>query len=310
MSRYVVARLLQMLLVVAATTFLIFALVWALPGDPLTGLCGYRSCPPAYEAAMRAKLHLDQPMPVQYLHYVAGLATGDLGQTPSAGSVSHELAAAYPVTVRLAVVAIGFEMVLGLAVGLLGALRHGKLSDHAVLVVTMVLTCIPVFVIGTLLQAWLGVRLQWFPATVSSAGGWGELILPGFVLSVLSLVFVARLLRAELVDNLRADYVRTAIAKGLPRRRVVWHALRNSLIPVVTFIGADFGALLGGAIVVEGIFNIHGVGGLVVRSIYRRESAMVVGVVTVLIVAFLVVNLLVDLLYAALDPRIRTTQAR
>ncbi len=305
MSRYVARRLLQMLLVVTGATFLIFALVWALPGDPLSGMCGYRQCPAAYQTAMREKFHLDQPLWVQYTSYITNLLHGDLGETPGGRLVSHELVAAYPVTVRLALIAIGFEVIIGGLLGVVTALRKGKLSDHAALAVTMVLSSVPVFVIGTMMQLGLGLRLHWFPATISAAGSWSELILPGFALSVLSLVFVARLLRADLIDNLRADYVRTAIAKGLPRHRVVWHALRNSLIPVVTFIGADFGALLGGAIVVEGIFNIHGVGGLIVRSIYRRESAMVVGVVTVLIVVFLVVNLLVDLLYAALDPRIR-----
>ncbi len=162
------------------------------------------------------------------------------------------------------------------------------------------------FVIGTTAQYIFGIRLGWFPPTVSQEAPVSDLILPALVLASLSLAYVARLMRTTLAENLRADYVRTATAKGLARRRVIGlHAVRNSLIPVVTFIGADFGALLGGAIVTEGIFNIAGVGGLTYRAIRTREGATVTAVVTVLVLVFLIVNLLVDLLYAYLDPRIR-----
>jgi oligopeptide transport system permease protein len=171
---------------------------------------------------------------------------------------------------------------------------------------TLLVISIPVFVIGYLLQLLLGVKLELFPVTVSAGAPLNELVLPAFVLATTSLAYVARLMRANLAENLHADYVRTATAKGLSRGRVVGvHTVRNSLIPVVTFIGADFGALLGGAIVIEGIFNINGVGGLIFGSIRTREGAMVTGAVTVLVIVFLLVNLLVDLLYAVLDPRIR-----
>jgi oligopeptide transport system permease protein len=213
---------------------------------------------------------------------------------------------AFPITARLTAVAILFELVLGIGIGILAALRRGGLIDNASLLSTLIALSLPVFVIGFLLQYIVGVRLGWFPVTVGSEAPWGDLILPGFVLAVLSLAFVLRLTRAGIIETLRADHVRTAIAKGLPRSTVIWrHVVRNSLIPVVTYIGADIGVLMAGAIVTEGIFNIQGVGGLLFGAVRQRENATVTSITTVLVLIVLLVNLLVDLLYARLDPRIR-----
>lgn len=306
MGRYTIRRLLQMIPVIIGTTFLIYAMVWALPGDPFAGKCGDRPCPESYVSQMREKFNLDDPLPVQYGKYLTKLVQGDFGESFSGRSVLDEIAQAFPVTFKLAVVAILIEIVIGITAGVLAALRRGKFLDNLVLVSTLVVISIPVFVIGFLAQYTFGIKLGWFPATVGPQASLYELILPAFVLASLSLAYVARLMRGNLTENLRADYVRTATAKGLPRRRVIGrHAVRNSLIPVVTFIGADFGALLGGAIVTEGIFNIRGIGGLLYLSIRTREGATVVGIVTVLVLVFLLVNLLVDILYGAIDPRIR-----
>lgn len=306
MGRYTIRRLLQMIPVIIGTTFLIYAMVWALPGDPFAGKCGDRPCPPTYIAEMRAKFNLDDPLPIQYGKYLGNLLQGNFGESFSGRSVWSEISAAFPVTFRLAVIAILFEIIIGISAGVLAALKRGKFLDNLVLISTLIVISIPVFVIGYLMQFIFGLKLGWFPPTVSSNATWYELILPGFVLASLSLAYVARLMRGNLTENLRADYVRTATSKGLTRRRVIGrHAVRNSLIPVVTFIGADFGALLGGAIVTEGIFNIRGIGGLLYLSIRTREGATVVGVVTVLVLVFLLVNLLVDILYGAIDPRIR-----
>jgi oligopeptide transport system permease protein len=195
--------------------------------------------------------------------------------------------------------AIVFESVIGILAGVLTGIKRGGFLDNLVLVSTLVVISIPVFVIGGLAQYFLGVKLGLFPVTVTSINpSFYELALPAMVLGSLSLAYVTRLTRTNLIENLRADYVRTAVAKGLTRRRAIGlHALRNSLIPVVTFIGFDFGALLSGAIVTESIFNIH-------RSIRVRDGASVVGAVTVLVIVYLFVNLLVDLLYGLLDPRI------
>ena len=306
MGRYVARRLLQMIPVVIGTTFLIFALVWALPGDPFAGKCGDRPCPPDYVAAMTNKFSLDEPLPLQYLAYLGRLVQGDFGATFSGQSVAEALVRVFPTTVKLTLLAIAIEVIIGIAAGVVAAVRRGSFTDTLVLVSTLVVISIPIFVIGYALQFLLGINLGLFPVTVSPAARLYELVMPAFVLASTSLAYVARLMRANLAENLRADYVRTATAKGLSQRRVVGvHTVRASLIPVVTFIGADLGALLGGSIVVEGIFNIDGVGGLIFDSVRRYEGAMVTGAVTVLVLIFLLVNLLVDLLYAVLDPRIR-----
>lgn len=306
MGRYVARRLLQMIPVVIGTTFLIYLLVWALPGDPFAGKCGERPCPDTYVAAMTAKFNLNDPLPVQYVKYVGNLVRGDFGESFTGVRVIDELARAFPITIRLALLALALEILIGVVAGVVAALRKGGLADTLVLVSTLFVISIPVFVIGHALQFMLGVNLRLFPVTVSPEARLGELLLPAFVLASVSLAYVARLMRANLAENLHADYVRTATAKGLTRQRVVGvHTVRNSLIPVVTFLGADLGVLLGGSIIVEGIFNIAGVGGLIFSSIQRVDGTVVTGTVTVLVLLFLLINLVVDLLYAVLDPRVR-----
>jgi oligopeptide transport system permease protein len=303
---YILRRLLQMIPVIVGTTFLIFAMVFALPGDPLAGKCGERPCSAEYAATFREKYNLDDSLPVQYGKYMQNLAAGDLGETYQGVKVTDRLKETYPVTAKLSLLAIAIETVIGIAAGVLTGIRRNGFLDNLVLVSTLVLISIPIFVIGGVSQIFFGVRLGLFPVTVTSADpSLYELTLPALVLGSLSVAYVSRLMRTNLAENLRADYVRTAIAKGLTRRRAIGlHALRNSLIPVITFIGFDFGALLGGAIVTERIFNIPGVGGYIFRSIKSREGVSVVGAVTVLVIVYLLVNLLVDLLYGLLDPRI------
>ena len=305
MGRYTLRRVLQMIPVLVGVTFLIFAAVYALPGDPLAGRCGDRPCPPAYVQAYTEKFHLDDPLPVQYVKYVGNVLHGDLGESISGEKVSEQIKRTYPTTLKLSAVAIAFEIIIGIGAGVVSAIRRKGIFDNAVLAVTLVLIAMPVFVTGKLLQLYLGIKLSWFPVT-SRDGTLHQLILPGFVLAGLSLAYAARITRTSLAEVLRSDYIRTARAKGLKPSRVIGvHGLRNALIPVITFIGADFGTLLSGAIITEGIFNIDGVGGLLYRSINREEGTTVTGVVTVLVLVFLLVNLLVDLLYAVLDPRIR-----
>jgi oligopeptide transport system permease protein len=236
---------------------------------------------------------------------MGNLLQGDLGTNFRDIKVADELKQRYPVTAKLALMAIFFEAVIGVAAGVLAGIRKGKLADNLVLVSTLFVISVPVFVIGVLMQYYLGVKWHLFPVTVSSDATFYELLMPAFVLGSISIAYAARLTRTNLVENLRSDYLRTAISKGLTRRRAIGvHALRNSLIPVITFIGADFGALLGGAIVTERIFNIQGVGGFLFTGIHNRDPISVVGTVTILVFVFLIVNLLVDLLYGVLDPRI------
>ncbi|KAB1946839.1 ABC transporter permease [Micromonospora sp. ALFpr18c] len=306
MGRYLLRRLLQLVPVFIGTTFLIYALVWAVPGDPFAGKCGERRCPDQYIAFMTEKYHLDQNVFVQYANYMKNLLQGDFGTTFSQREISDIILTSYPNTLKLALVALAIEAVIGLGAGVLTGLRRNGFLDNLVLVSTLFLIALPVFVVGFVLQWLLGVQWGIIKPTVSSEMRLSELIVPGFVLGSASVAYIARVARTSIAENRRADYVRTAIAKGLPMRRVVGvHLLRNSLIPVVTLLGTDLGALMGGAIVTEGIFGINGIGRQVFRAIVTKESATVVGIVVVLVLVYLVMNLLVDLLYAALDPRIR-----
>jgi oligopeptide transport system permease protein len=303
-GKYIVRRLLQMIPVVLGTTFLIYTLVFAIPGNPVEGRCGERPCPPNYVAAFNAEYNLDKPLLVQYALYLGKLVQGDLGTNFYGNSVAHELAIRWPTTIKLALMAIIIEIIVGISAGILAGIRRGKFTDNLVTVTTLLLISIPVFVIGNLAQLIFGVRLGWFPVTATH-GTFYELILPAFVLASLSVAYVARLMRTNLVENLRADYVRTARAKGLSHSRTVGvHTLRNSLIPVITYIGIDLGALMGGAIVTERIFNINGVGNFLYRSINQKDGVAVVGTITMLVLVFLLANLIVDILYGVLDPRI------
>ena len=203
-------------------------------------------------------------------------------------------------------VALAVEAVFGIGFGVLAGLRRGGWFDATALLASLVVIAVPVFVLGFLAQFLFGVRWGIAPVTVGDQASFARLLLPGIVLGSVSFAYVLRLTRSAVAETAQADWVRTAAATGASRSRVVsMHILRNSLIPVVTFLGADLGALLGGAVVTEGIFNIHGVGGALYQAVTRQEAPTVVGIVTVLVLVYLVANLVVDLLYAALDPRIR-----
>ncbi|WP_460069135.1 ABC transporter permease [Streptomyces sp. YKOK-I1] len=305
MGRYVVRRLLQMVPVFLGATLLIFLMVNVM-GDPVAGLCGERQCDAATTAQLKQEFGLDRPVWQQYLTYMGNVFTGDFGTAFNGQPVTELMATAFPVTARLTLVAILFEIVIGITLGVITGMRRGRPVDTGVLLATLVVISVPTFVTGLLLQLLLGVEWGWIRPSVSPDAAFGELLVPGLVLASVSLAYVTRLTRTSIAENRRSDYVRTAVAKGLPRRRVVTrHLLRNSLIPVITFIGADIGFLMGGAIVTERIFNIHGVGYQLYQGILRQNTQTVVGFVTVLVLVFLVTNLLVDLLYAVLDPRIR-----
>ncbi|MET9864573.1 ABC transporter permease [Streptomyces smyrnaeus] len=305
MGRYVIRRLLQMIPVFIGTTFLIFVMVYAV-GDPVNALFGERAPDPATAQQLREEFNLDKPIWQQYGLYMGKIFTGDFGNAFNGRPVTELMATAFPITIRLALVAIVIEIVIGIVLGVVTGLRRGRPVDSGVLMMTLVVISVPTFVTGSLAQYLLGVKWGWIAPAVSPAAPLGELLLPGLVLALVSLAYVTRLTRTSIAENSRADYVRTAIAKGLSRRRVtVRHLLRNSLIPVVTFLGTDVGNLMAGALVTERIFNIQGVGFQLWQGIVRQNSPTVVGFVTILVIVFLLANLLVDLLYAVLDPRIR-----
>ncbi|MCX5092670.1 ABC transporter permease [Streptomyces olivochromogenes] len=308
MGRYVARRLLQMIPVFIGTTLLIFLMVYALPGDPVRGLFGDKGGSPAVIASLRHQYGLDQPILVQYYHYMKDMILHfDFGtQIASGRPVTDVLGEAFPVTLRLASLSFAIEVVLGIALGVWAGMRAGRFADNAILLVSLLLISVPVFVLGFILKVVFAFQLNWLPPNVNDSTNYNELLMPAFVLATASLAYVTRLTRTSVAENMRADYIRTAVAKGLPKRRVVGvHLMRNSLIPVITYLGTDIGALMGGAVVTEGLFNIQGIGGTIYQSIVRREGTTLVGLVTILVLVYLLASLLVDLLYAVLDPRIR-----
>ncbi|MEA9986036.1 MULTISPECIES: ABC transporter permease [Subtercola] len=306
MAGYILRRLLQAIPVFFGTTFLIYFMVFAMPGDPILALFGDKTPSPALVAQLRAQYHLDQPFIVQYLIYIGGIFQGNFGISYSGQPVGDILLRTFPVTLRLAVIALFFETVFGIVVGLISGLRKGKLFDASSLVVSLILISLPIFVIAFVGQYVFGVQLGWARTTVGTGAPVQDLILPALVLASISFAQIVRLTRSSVIETSGLDFVRTAYSKGLSRNRIVpVHILRNSLIPVVTYLATDFGVLLVGATVTEGIFNVPGVGNTLYQAIIRSEGPTVVSFVTVMVLLYLIVNLIVDLLYGLLDPRIR-----
>jgi oligopeptide transport system permease protein len=306
MWRYVIRRILQMIPVIIGTTFIIYAMVFALPGDPIIALAGSKPLPASVVHALHDRYNLDDPLLVQYGKYMWGVLQGDLGEDFYGRPVSSIIGDRYTYTLQLTAIAWIFEMVVGIALGVWAGLRRGRFVDNVILGGTTLLIAVPTFVVGYTAQLLLGVKWGLFPVSSVQGEFPKSFLLPGIVLGSFSLAFVARLVRTSIAENIRADYMRTARAKGLPRHRaVVRHLLRNSLIPVVTYLGIDLGNLMAGAIVTEGIFNLPGIGQGVFVAVQQKQGTVVVGVTTVLVLVYLVANLVVDLLYGVLDPRIR-----
>ena len=305
MGKYLARRILQFIPVFLGATVLIFVLVWAIPGDPIRALAGDRFLPEGVQAALNERFGLDQPLWRQYWNYLTGVFQGDFGTDFRGRPVADIMRQSLPVTFRLAMLAFAVEVVIGIVAGILAGIRKNGFSDSLVLVSTLVVIAIPIFVLGFIAQLVVGVELGWLPVSGLRQGA-VSYILPALVLGSVSLAYIARLTRTSIVENMRSDYVRTATAKGLSRGRVVGiHTLRNSMIPVVTFLAIDLGGLMGGAIITETIFNLPGLGRAVFEGVQRQEGTVVVGIVTFLVIVYLVANLFVDVLYAVLDPRIR-----
>lgn len=305
MGRYVIRRLLQMIPVFFGVTFIMYFLMFAL-GDPIKNLGAGRQKNPAYEAFLRDQFNLDDPFVIQYLKYIKGIFTGDFGSTFAGKAVSEIFLERWPVTLKLGLTAFVIEVVLGIGIGIIAAQRKEGIVDRLSLAGTLVVLSIPVFVLGFTAQYIFGVKLGWFPPSGISDGWPMSYIMPATVLAAISLAYVLRLTRYKLLETFGADFMRTARAKGLPSRTILRkYGLRNSLIPVVTFLGADLGALIAGAVITEGIFNLPGIGNQLYVSIRLQEAAVVVGIVTIIVIIFLLMSLLVDILYAFLDPRIR-----
>ena len=306
MLRYIGRRLLQIIPVFFGATFLIFAMVYLMPGDPVAALGGDKGLTEAAAARIREEHNLDKPFWMQYLLYLKGVFTLDFGKSFNQQPVIDVMARAFPVTMALAIYALAIESIFGITLGTIAGVRRGGWFDSTILVFSLLLISVPTFVLGFVLQFLLGIKLGILPVTASVSVDFASLTMPAMVLGGVSLAYVIRLTRQSVSENVSADYVRTARAKGLTNRAVMSrHILRNSLIPVATFLGGDLGALMGGAIITEGIFNINGVGGTLWQAIRLGEAPTVVSITTVLVLVYILANLVVDLLYAVLDPRIR-----
>ncbi|SHK92509.1 oligopeptide transport system permease protein [Pseudonocardia thermophila] len=308
MGKFILRRIGQAVLVVLATTLLVFLGTFAL-GDPFAST-GDRQVPPAIAEQNRAIFGLDKPLYQQYFTYLGNLATGNLGvEYDQRRPVADMLIDVLPNTVRLALVAILIDVIIGVIAGIIAAVKRYSFSDVLVTVVSTVAIGVPTFVLGVVFLAYLA---GWgpFPAVPRPFGSevpwYQEVLLPAFTLAIVDAAFVARLMRGSMLEVLRADYIRTARAKGLSERVVIGkHALRNSIIPVVTYLGVSLGVLLGGALITESIFQYNGVGYLLFRAIAGNNVPIIAAVVVFAVLAFVVLSLIVDILYAFLDPRIR-----
>ncbi len=333
MPAFILSRLLQLVPVVLGMTLLAFALARLIPGDPVETMMGERGIDPAHHAAMRHALGLDRPLAVQYLDYLGGVASGDLGRSlVTKAPVLGEFLTVFPATVELSVIAVAFAIAVGLPVGVIAAVRRGSAFDWLAMTASLTGYSMPVFWWGLLLILLFSVHLGWTPVAgridvlydvppvtgfllvdtliardgAAFASALHHLVLPAIVLGTIPLGTIARMTRSAMLEVLQADHIRAARAKGLTSFRVVFvHALRNAMIPVVTVIGLATGTLLAGAVLTETIFPWPGVGKWLVEAVRRRDYPVLQGGILLVAGAVVCVNLLVDVLYGLLDPRIR-----
>ncbi len=304
--RYVARRALSSLIAVIGVSVLVFLLIHLIPGDPVDNLLG-EGADVADKAAMRACMDLDQSLPIQFGRFVRSVFDGTLGRTcpDQKRTIAQLIGAALPSTFVLAVSGMVVAITLALPLGIASALRRGRAIDLFATTVSLAGISVPSMWMGPMLLLVFYVQLGWLPGPIESRG-LAALVLPSFVLGTHLLAMLARMTRSSLVDVLGEDYIRTAHAKGLSSSRVVLrHALRNSLVPVITIAGMQFGSLLSGAVVIEKIFGRAGLGTLLLDGILQRDFRVVQGCTLVIAGIYVMVNLLVDLLYAAADPRVR-----
>lgn len=310
MLSLIVKRLLQLVLLLFGISFLVFMSMHLAPGDPASIIGG----PTASESdldAIRAELGLNEPVLVQYFDYIRGVVQGDLGYSfQNNQSVSESIATRFPQTLNLAIASMVVAVLIGVPAGIISAIKQNSWFDVSSTTVALAGISIPNFWLGAMLILIFSVELQWLPVGGLNAPFWTiegmkQLILPAITLGTASAAMIARMSRSAMLEVIRADYIRTARAKGVKKNVVVWvHALRNAMIPVITVIGLNFGFLLGGTIITEQVFAINGVGRLMIDAIAARDFPVVQGTVLLVATLFVVVNLLVDIIYAFVDPRI------
>jgi len=304
MLRYTVKRIVGVIPTLIIVVTFVFFFVRMIPGDPARLVAGEQATLDAVEA-VRVQLGLDKPVPVQYLKYVGGLLKGDLGMSlRTKRPVLEEVAARYGNTMALTIASLAWSSALGIILGVWSGKNRGKWQDFTGMTVAVSGISLPNFWIGFLLIMLFSVKLRWLPTT--GAGSWKNLILPAITLGTSIAAIIARFTRSSIVEVLKEDYIRTARAKGLKEKAVTWgHAFRNSMISVVTVVGLQFGFLLGGSVVTEAVFAYPGLGQLLVESVNYRDYPAIQSLILIFSLQFIIINLIVDILYAVLNPEIK-----
>lgn len=315
MARFATRRLSQMVVTLTIATFVFFTAVTVLPGDPVRALFGFKAPPPELYEQIRDDFHLDEPFLEQYVLFISDLARGDLGHsypddpygTATLGPpVSDILKSSLPVSVRILATSIALQVVVGLALAIYAALRRRTITDVTVYATAILLVSVPVIIGALALQAFVGFEVDWLPSTWRPDAGWTNYVLPVASLSAGFAAYVLLIARTELLATLRRPYIRAATARGVPEPRLIGvHALRASLVPVVTFVTANLGNLIAGLVVVEGIFGVPGTGGRLFLALRTQDRALIVVVIILVLVTVIVVNTVADIAYSAIDPRIR-----
>lgn len=305
MAAYLLRRILVTIPVIFAIITLVFLMRPLVPGDPVQLMFFGQLSSPAVMDAMREELGLNDPLPVQYVRYLGDVARGDLGMSVTTRKpVVEEIANRFPATLQLAVFSLLVSIIVGLVAGVLAAVHKDSIIDTLAMIISTIGISMPAFWFGLLMIYIFSVHLGWF--SVIPDQSLKSLVLPALTLGLIAASVVARLVRSAMLEVLGQDFVRTARAKGMTEGRVLMrHALGNAMIPVVTIVGLQFGGLLSGAFIIEAIFAWHGIGELAVKALGRRDFPLIQGIVLVTAVTYVVVNLVVDLLYAAIDPRIQ-----
>ena len=304
MGAYLLRRLLQSLLILLGVSFITYVLLYVLPADPVRQIAG-RSATAETVENIRRELGLDQPFLWQYGRYLAGLVQGDLGRSYlQKTEVEVLIWSRLPATLLLMLGAILCELVLGLALGIVAALRRGTVLDQTLMMTSFITVSAPQFVVSLLLLYVFAVKLGWFP--IGGYGTFAHLVLPALTLGILGSGWYGRMMRSSMIDVLRADFIRTARAKGLSRARVILaHALPNAILPIIAMIGIDIGIFMGGIVVVESVFGWPGIGQLAWQAIQRVDIPIIMGVTLVSALAIVLGNLLADMVAPFIDPRIK-----
>ena len=312
MLRFITRRLLISLPVLGLVSLMSFAVIWLVPGDPAAMFLDPGATPQQL-AEVRHRLGLDEPLYLQVIAWYERILHGDLGQSILLNrSVTAAIIERLPVTLSLTALALVFATLLGIAAGLLAAMRHRSWTDQSIMVLALLGLSVPEFWLGLMLIFGFAVDLRWFPAggfvplTESFSGWWHSMAMPAFTLAAVQVGFIARMTRSAMLEVLHQDFIRTADSKGLPWGIVVTrHGLPNALVPILTVLGIVTGSLLGGAVVIEQVFSLPGVGRLVIGAVLSRDFPVIQGTLLFVAAIYLLVNLLVDILYAVADPRVR-----